>query len=64
MSHFTNEKIGITREMNYALLEKFQYLLSNVSLNKLFWAEAIVYDSHLLNKLLTTAIGGKTPLKI
>jgi len=48
--------------VNRALLEKFRYLLSNVSLDKSFWAEAIEYISHLLNRLLTTAIAGKTPL--
>jgi len=47
-----------------ALLEKIRYLLSNASLDKSFWAEAIEYASHLLNRLPTTAIGDKTPLKI
>jgi len=46
------------------LLEKIRYLLSNASLDKSFWAEAIEYASHLLNRLSTTAIGGKTSLKI
>jgi len=50
--------------MDRALLKKIHYLLSNVSLEKLFWSEAIVYASHLLNKLLTTAIEGKTSLEI
>ena len=36
--------------------------MSNARLDKSFWAEAIVYDSHLING--STAIGGKTPLKI
>ena len=39
-------------------------MLSNASLDKLFWAEAIMYVSHLLNRLPMTVIGGKTPLKI
>jgi len=46
------------------LLEKVRYLLSNVLLDKLFWAEAIEYASHLLNRLLMTTIGGKTLLEI
>ena len=37
-------------------------MLSNVRLDKSFWAEAIVYASHLING--STVIGGKTPLKI
>ena len=50
--------------MNHALLEKVRYLLPNTSLDKSFWTKAIVYASHLLNRLLTVAIGGKTPLEI
>ena len=30
-THFTNEKDGVAREVNHALLEKVQYLLSNAS---------------------------------
>ena len=36
-------------------------MLSNAGLDKSFWAEAIVYASHLKNQ--TTAIGGKAPLE-
>ena len=59
MIHFTNEKVGVAREMNHALLEKVQYLLSNASLDKSFWAKAIVYASYLLNRLPTTVIEGR-----
>jgi len=62
--HLTNGKDGAVREVNRALLEKVRYLLPNTSLDKSFWAEAIVYASHLLNRLPTAVIGGKTPLKI
>jgi len=37
---------------------------SNASLDKSFWTEALVYTSHLINRLLSTATGGKTPLDI
>jgi len=50
--------------MNHALLEKVRYLLSNASLDKSFRAKAIEYASHLLNRLPTTVIGGKTLLEI
>jgi len=50
--------------MNYSLLEKVQYLLSNVSLDKSFCAEALKYTSHLMNNLSLTMIGGKTLLDI
>ena len=36
VTHFTNEKVGETKEMNNALLEKERYLLSNALLDKLF----------------------------
>ena len=39
-------------------------MLSNVQLDKSFWAEEIVYASHLINGLSLTAIGGKTLLKV
>jgi len=45
-------------------LEKARYLLSNAQLGILFWAKAIVYASHLINGLFSTAIGSKTPLKV
>ena len=39
-------------------------MLSNARLDKSFWAEAIVYASHLIDGLSSTTIGGKTPLKV
>ena len=36
ITHFTNGKDGVAKEMNRALLEKVRYLLSNASLDKLF----------------------------
>jgi len=50
--------------MNRSFLEKVQCLLSNAQLDKSFWAEALEYTSHLMNRLLSTAIGGKTSLDI
>jgi len=38
--------------------------LSNARLDKSFWAETIVYASHLINELSSTAIESKTPLDI
>ena len=54
----------MAKEMNYFLLEKIRYLLSNASLDKSFWVWALVYASHLMNRLSSTVIGGKTPLEI
>ena len=62
--HFTVEKYGMTKKMNCSLLGKVQYLLSNASLDKLFWVEPLVYASHLMNCLSSTEIEGKTPVNI
>jgi len=50
--------------MNHFLLEKIWYLLSNAQLGKLFWAEALEYTSHLMNRLSSIAIGDKISLDI
>jgi len=60
--HFKIEKHGLANKMNRSLLEKVQYLFSNVSLDKTFWAEALMHTNHLMNCMSLTAIGGKTPL--
>ena len=39
-------------------------MLSNAGLDKKFWAEAVSYASHLVNRLPSAAIGGKTPMKM
>ena len=49
--------------MNRTLLEKVWYMLSNAGLGKEFWAEAITYVCHLINRLPSAAIGGKTPFE-
>ena len=56
--HFTNGKHGVAKMMNHSLLENVQFLLSNAQLDKLFWAEALEYASHLMNRLSSTVIGG------
>ena len=50
--------------MNRTLLEKVRCMLSNASLGKQFWAEAVMYASHLLNRLPSAALNGKTPLEV
>jgi len=41
--HFTVEKHEVAKVLNCSLLEKVRYLLSNTSLDKSFWVEALVY---------------------
>ena len=50
--------------MNRTLLEKVRCMLSNVELGKEYWAEPVIYASHLINRLPSTAIDGKIPLEV
>jgi len=56
--------MGWLKRINHTLLEKIQRLLSNVRLGKSFWAEALTYASHLINRLSLSAIGDKTPMEV
>ncbi|KAH9668753.1 retrovirus-related pol polyprotein from transposon TNT 1-94-like protein [Citrus sinensis] len=55
---------GVAERMNRTLLEKVRCMLSNAGLDKKFWAEAVSYASHLVNRLPSAAIGGKTPMEM
>ena len=50
--------------MNQTLLEKVRCMLSNAGLGKQFWAEAVMYASHLINRLPSAALNGKPPLEV
>ena len=39
-------------------------MLSNIGLDKKFWAEAVSYASHLINWLHYVIIGGKTLIEM
>ncbi|KAH9717217.1 hypothetical protein KPL71_021741 [Citrus sinensis] len=54
----------VAERMNRTLLEKVRCMLSNVGLDKKFWAEAVSYASHLINRLPSAAIRGKTPMEM
>ena len=49
--------------MNRTLLEKVRCMLSNAGLGNQFWAEAVMYASHLINRPPSSALDGKTPLE-
>ena len=53
----------MAKQLSRALLEKVQFLVYNAQLDKLFWVETLVYASHLMNRLSSSAIEGLTPLK-
>jgi len=46
------------------LLEKVRCMLSNTGISKSFWVEALAYACHLVNRLPSFAIGGKTPPEV
>ena len=50
--------------MNQTLLEKVRCMLSNAGLGKQLWAEAVMYASHLINSLPSSALNRKTPLEV
>ena len=50
--------------MNRTLLEKVQCMLCNVGLGKEFWAEAVTYTCHLINRLPSTTIDDRIPLEV
>ena len=39
-------------------------MLSQSGLRKAFWAEALMYASHLVNRLPASALDGKTPKEV
>lgn len=60
----TPQQNGVAERMNRTLLEKVRCMLSNAGLDKAFWAEAVSYASHLINRLPTAANEGKTPIEV
>ena len=61
---YTPQQNGVAERMNRTLLEKVRCMLSNAGLDKKFWAEIVSYASHLINRLPSAAIGGKTPIEM
>ena len=60
----TPQQNRVAERLNCTLLEKRQCLLSNSGLTKTFWAEALTYASHLINKLPSFATGDKIPIEM
>ena len=55
---------GVTERMNQTLMEKVRGILSQVGLSKAFWAEALSYAVHLVNRLPVSGNGGKILLEV
>jgi len=66
--HFTVREIpqqnGVTERMNKTLLKNVWCILSNISMSKYLWTEALAYVYHLFNRLSSFAIGSKTLLEV
>ena len=60
----TPHQNGVAEHMNRTLLEKVRCMLSNAGLGKQLWAEAVMYASHLINRLPSTELNDKTPLEV
>ena len=60
----TPQQNVVEERLNHNLLEKIRCLLSNSRLNKSFWTEAMTYASYFINRLPSSAIGEKTPMKM
>ncbi|KAJ9536451.1 hypothetical protein OSB04_un000359 [Centaurea solstitialis] len=60
----TPQQNRVAERLNRTLLEKVRCMLLQASLDKSFWAEAITYASHIVNRLPSTAINGNTPIKV
>jgi len=60
----TPQQNGVSERMNQTLVEKVRCMLSNAGLGRQFWAEALTYAHHLINRLPSSALGGKTPLEV
>ena len=54
----------MAERINPTLMEKVCCMFSNTGLGKVFRAEAVVYASHLINRLPSTAIGDKNPMEV
>ena len=66
--HFTvpgkPQQNGVAERMNQTLIEKVRCILSQAGLSKAFWAEALSYAVHLVNRLPVSGNGGRTPLEV
>ncbi|KAG8495920.1 hypothetical protein CXB51_007502 [Gossypium anomalum] len=60
----TPQQNGVAERMNRTILEKVQCMLSNAGLGKEFWAEAVTYACHLINRLPSAAINEKIPMEM
>jgi len=66
--HFTVRKTpqqnGVAERVNRILVEKVRCMLSHSGLSKVLWGEALSYARHIVKRLPSAALNGKTPLEV
>lgn len=61
----TPQQNGVAECMNRTLVDKVRWcMLSHSGLSKAFWDETLNYARHLVNRLPTAALNGKTPIEV
>ena len=60
----TPQQNRIVERLNRTLLEKVCCVLSQAKLPKRFWVEALSYACHVLNRLPSTTLEGRTPIEV
>ena len=54
----------MAERINRTLVEKVRCMLSTARVGRQFWAEALEYACHLINKLPSATLEGKTPVEL
>lgn len=60
----TPQQNGVAERLNRTLLEKVRCMLAQSGMGKEFWAEAITYACHIINRLPSAVNDGKTPYEV
>jgi hypothetical protein len=64
IAHDTPKYNGITKRLNWTLLEKVCAMLHASGLPKFLWGEALKHANYLQNRTSTKALDGKTPYEV
>jgi len=60
----TPQSNGVAECMNRILVEKVRCMLSHSGLSKVLWGKALSYARHIVKRLPSAALNGKTPLEV
>ncbi|RDX99827.1 hypothetical protein CR513_17069, partial [Mucuna pruriens] len=59
----TPQQNRVTERKNHHLLEIAKCLIFQMSVHNVYWGEAVLYATYLINKLLTRVLNGISPIK-